>query len=88
MVSKKFTLTFDLEEGSAKSKGTVTAYTDGNDNLTEISVTWENGDSVTTKYIEDGTGEVGYENIFTANGDNPTFFFELCGVPEKDLTKQ
>lgn len=88
VVSKKYTLTFDLEDGSAKSKGTVTAYTDGNDNLTEISVTWENGDSVTTKYIEDGTGEVGYENIFTANGDNPKFFFELCGVPEKDLTKQ
>ena len=85
MVSKVYTVAFDFGDGSTKSKGTVTVRTDGSDNVTEIAVAWENGDSCSTKYIYDGTGEVGYDNIFNVTESNA--FFTLCGVPEKDLTK-
>lgn len=85
VVSKVYTVAFDFGDGSTKSKGTVTVRTDGSDNVTEIAVAWENGDSCSTKYVYDGTGEVGYDNIFNVTESDA--FFTLCGVPEKDLTK-
>ena len=85
VVSKVYTVAFDFGDGSTKSKGTVTVRTDGSDNVTEIAVAWENGDSCSTKYVYDGTGEVGYDNIFDVKESKA--FFTLCGVPEKDLTK-
>lgn len=85
VVAKTYTVSFDLGDGSSKSKGTVTVRTDGSDTVTEVSVAWENGDSCSTKYIYDGTGEVGYENILNTDQDNLSAFFEICGVPEKNL---
>ena len=85
VVSKVYTVAFDFGDGSTKSKGTVTVRTDGSDNVTEIAVAWENGDSCSTKYVYDGTGEVGYDNIFNTDQDNLSAFFEICGVPEKNL---
>ena len=85
VVSKVYTVAFDFGDGSTKSKGTVTVRTDGSDNVTEIAVAWENGDSCSTKYVYDGTGEVGYDNIFNVTESDA--FFTLCGVPQKDLTK-
>lgn len=89
VVEKVYTVDFDfnLKSNTGRNKGTVTVRTDAGDKVTEISVVWENGDSNTTKYVDDGTGEVGYTDIFSFDTDNLNVFFELCGVPEHDIAK-
>lgn len=87
VTQKVYTVTFDLEDGSAKDKGTVVIRTDDNGTVNEISVTWEDGDSVSTKYIHDGSGTYGYDWLNEFDGYSTTSkFFDICGVPKNDLT--
>lgn len=87
VTQKVYTVAFDLEDGSPKSKGTVIIRTDASDKVNEISVTWENGDGASTKYVYDGSGTYGYDWLHEVSGySKVSAFFDICGVPENDLT--
>ncbi len=88
VISKTYTIAFDLGTGADDAAGTATLVTDADGVVTLITIEWDNGNSVSTEYIQDASGVYYYSNIFEISGsDNLDKFYTLCGIDKKDPTE-